>query len=134
MTEREKSSSTNNLSLVESYDSTGRQYLANVIELWGKKELRKSSEMLWGAVIQSIKALAASRSITKLYGLSELHEFVRELAKELGDDSLRKDFRELRVLHTNFYDENIFEEDFPDYFLKAIGFIDRIDKLRVVTR
>ena len=130
MTERAKSSGFNNPSLVESYNSTGRQYLSNALELLGKRELRKASEMLWGAVVQSIKALAASRGITNLYGLSELHGFVRELAKELGDDSLRQDFRELRVLHTNFYDEKIFEEDFPDYYTRAIGFIDRIDKLR----
>lgn len=128
MTTREKSSITASSSPVGQYKATGEHYLDNAIELIGKKELRKASEMLWGAVAQYVKALAASRGIN-IIGLSGLYEFVRELAKERDDEAISKDFNELHILHTNFYDENVPDDDFPIYYAKAIEYIGKIDNL-----
>jgi hypothetical protein len=122
MTKQEKSSSTINYSSVEQYKLTGDQYLHNAIELVDKKELRKASELLWGAITQYLKALAANKDIS-LIGLKDLYQYVRELAKEQNNEYIYNEFRELHVLHTNFYDENVPEDDFPLYYARAMKYM-----------
>lgn len=125
MTEQGKSSNTINSQLLAHYKATGDHYLHNAGELTGKKEFRKASEMLWGTATQAVKALAASKGI-RLYGLQDLYGFVRQVAKEKNDDTIRSTFYELHTLHTNFYDENIPEDDFPRYYELTVGFVSRI--------
>ncbi len=43
------------------YLKTRDQYLVNAEKLLARREYRKASELLWGAMVQSIKALAAKR-------------------------------------------------------------------------
>jgi hypothetical protein len=129
MTEQVKSSSFIDRRLVEQYKETGDHYLANAKALWSKNELRKASEMLWGAVAQYLKALKARKG-GKIYGLSEFHEFVKALAKEQTNEYFHSEFVFLRVLHNNFYDSGeVPDTDFPEYYARTIRYLRKINRL-----
>jgi hypothetical protein len=128
MTGQVRSSSTTSKRLVEQYKVTGDHYLANARELWRKKELRKASEMLWGAVAQYLKALRARKG-GEIYGLAGFHEFVTALAKEQRNQYFHTEFIFLRALHNNFYDQEVPETDFPDYYARAIRYLRKINTL-----
>lgn len=134
MTGQAGSLSTIEPSLVEQYRNMGEHYLENAAKLWSEKEFRKASEMLWGAIAQHLKGLAACKGKV-IFGLGDFYDFVKALAKEQGDDYLRKEFAELFVLHNNFYDEKIFQDDFPSYYMRTKIYVRRINKLiRIVLR
>ncbi|MBM3896918.1 MAG: hypothetical protein FJ358_00075 [Thaumarchaeota archaeon] len=111
--------------LVRRYLETRDHYFTNAQELISKGELRKASEMLWGAVTQSIKAFAAlrNRDISKH---DQFFNFMQQLSRELKDRSFYDLFIELNTLHRNFYDEFIPAEAFPLFFKKAKEFIEKI--------
>jgi hypothetical protein len=110
------------------YKRTRDHYFSNAQETIQKKEFRKASELLWGAATQSIKALA-TLSGTKIRGHSEFKIFLSEVAKAIGDQKLYTNFLEIESLHRNFYDEIIFEKDFPYYYEKILEFLKTIDFL-----
>src|SRR2546428_2146744 len=90
----------------EKYIETRNHYFTNAKELIVKGELRKASEMLWGAVTQTIKALAALKG-KKIVNHEQFYAYMERLSKELNDPSLFVTFTELNTLHRNFYDEFI---------------------------
>ena len=104
------------------------EYFANAELFAGKKEFRKASELLWGAVTQTIKALAATRGF-EIRSHTQFFDYMRSLSKELRSESLYKSFLFLNDLHKNFYDERISPVDFEIYFKEAYKFILEIDKL-----
>ncbi len=122
MTTPAKSSNTMTPSLVAHYKTTGDHYLQNAVDLSATKEIRKASELFWGAIVQYLKALAAINEIS-IIGLKDLYQFVRELAKEQKDEYIYKEFSELHILHTNFYDENVPEDDFPLYYARVMKYV-----------
>ena len=91
-------------------------------------EYRKASELLWGAVTQQLKALAATRDIM-IQSHRDFFDFIRQLAKELNDKSLYDEFVALNSLHRNFCDEVIPPEDFPDFYRRTIHYIERLEGL-----
>jgi len=91
-------------------------------------ELRKASELLWGAVTQQLKALAATRNVL-ITSHREFFDFLRQCSKELHETQLYADFVSLNALHRNFYDETIPPDAFPEFYDKAIQFIGRLDEL-----
>lgn len=104
------------------------QYRANADHAIEAGELRKASELLWGAVTQQLKALAATRQVV-ITSHRDFFDFLRQLASELKDESLYKDFVALNALHKNFYDETIPADVFPDYYEKSNQYIGRLDAL-----
>ncbi len=104
------------------------QYRANAEHAIEAGELRKASELLWGAVTQQLKALAATRDVI-ITSHRDFFDFLRQLAGEVKDETLYKDFVALNALHQNFYDETIPSDVFPDYYEKAIQYITRLDGL-----
>ena len=104
------------------------QYRANAEHAIEAGELRKASELLWGAVTQQLKALAATRDVI-ITSHRDFFDFLRQLASEIRDDTLYKDFVDLNALHKNFYDETIPPDVFPDYYAKSIEYIARLDML-----
>jgi hypothetical protein len=112
--------------VIYGYLSTRDSYLSNANELIEKKEYRKASELLWGAVTQSIKALAAIRNFS-IDIHSQFFDFLKNLSKEIGDGEIYALFLELNSLHRNFYDEIIREDDFPIYYEKVIRFLEKVD-------
>jgi len=104
------------------------QYRANAEHAIAAGEYRKASELLWGAVTQELKALAASYNII-ITSHRQFFDFLRQLASELGDRPLYEDFIALNALHKNFYDEIIPPDAFPGFYQKAIEYIVRLETL-----
>ena len=112
---------------VKEYLKARDEYYKNALEFIGKGELRKASELLWGAVAQSIKALAATRQI-RIETHAKFFDFMRQVARELKDEELYKKFLLLRDLHRNFYEEIIAPQDFEIYLKETTVFIKRIEE------
>jgi hypothetical protein len=104
------------------------EYLANAELFAGKKEYRKASELLWGAVTQAIKALAAKHKI-EIKSHGQFYDFMQEVCRELKNESLYKNFLFLNDLHKNFYDESIRPLDFDIYLKEAYNFILELDRI-----
>ena len=128
MTGQVKSSNIIDLELVEQYKTTADHYLAKAAQLWNKSEIRKASEMLWGAIAQYLKALAACKG-QAISTHRKFYPFVRQLAKERKNPYLRKEFVELGLLHNNFYDEEIPPEDFGTYYHRTKAYLRQINGL-----
>ena len=116
------------LEYVGSLYQTRDRYRSNAERAIVAGEYRKASELLWGAVTQQLKALAATHNIG-ITSHRQFFDFIRELAAELKDRSIYTDFVELNALHKNFYDETIPPDVFPDFYDKAIRFIGNLDAL-----
>ena len=114
--------------LVSSYIRTRDKYFNNSERLAGEGEFRKASELLWGAITQAIKALAATRG-RRISNHRQFFDFMRRLAAEIEEPALYESFLFLRNLHTNFYDETIPPEDFQIYRKRAHSFIIRLNEL-----
>lgn len=102
-------------------------YYQNAQELIARRELRKASEMLWGAVTQSVKALAAV-SNTRISNHRQFFTFLRDLSHELEDDYFYSSFVELNNLHRNFYDEFIPSDAFHILHKKAFDFMKKVEE------
>ena len=113
---------------VNSLYQTRDQYQSNAEHAIVAGEYRKASELLWGAVTQQLKALAATHNIG-ITSHRQFFDFIRQLAAELKDKPLYADFVDLNALHKNFYDETIPSDVFPDFYNKAIQYIKRLDAL-----
>jgi len=114
--------------LLSSYIKMRDKYLSNSEKLSGKGEFRKASELLWGAVTQAIKALAAAHE-RKISAHIGFFEFMRKLAEEVEDPELYRSFLFLRDLHKNFYDETIAPIDFQIYRKEAHSFIKKLNEI-----
>jgi len=114
--------------MVSSYIRTRDEYFNNSERLSGKGEFRKASELLWGAITQAIKALAAA-SGRRISQHRHFFDVMRRLTAEMGEPTLYESFLFLRQLHTNFYDETISPEDFQIYRRRALSFLTRLDEI-----
>lgn len=116
------------LDYLKNLDQTRDQYRSNAEHAIAAGEYRKASELLWGAVTQQLKALAATYNIV-ITSHGQFFDFLRQVASELNDRSLYADFVELNALHKNFYDEIIPPDVFPDLYEKAIQYVGRLEAL-----
>ena len=103
-------------------------YLSNAERLASRGEIRKASELLWGAVAQSIKAVAARRG-HRIESHRQLLTYARELARETGDQELYKQLLLARILHENFYDETLDPTDFEIIAREAYRLIAKLDRI-----
>jgi hypothetical protein len=110
------------------YVATGTHYLENAGQFVSQKELRKASELLWGAVSQYVKALAATDGLL-FTGHRQIRNYVRQSSIERHEPRLLRDFVLLEDLHRNFYDEKIAEDDFPVFLEATQSFIDYLTQL-----
>ncbi len=113
--------------LAELYQ-TRDQYRSNAEEAILAREFRKASELLWGAVTQQLKALAAACNVI-IQSHREFFDFLRQLSVELQDKQIYEDFIVLNALHKNFYDETIPPDALPGFYDKAVRFISHLDEL-----
>lgn len=124
---QEKLSHSENSTFSE-YIDTRNHYYKNMEKTVNKGEYRKASELLWGAVTQSIKALASLSGI-----IISQHKFfrtyTRDVARETRDTEYHELFLTLETLHRNFYDEKIDPVDFPLYLEKANKFLEKTEQL-----
>lgn len=114
--------------LLALFYETRDQYRSNADKAIAAGEYRKASELLWGAITQQLKALAAAQSII-ISSHRQFFDFLRELCAERQDMTLYNDFVNLNALHKNFYDETIPPDAFPPFYEKGLSFIARVDDL-----
>ena len=105
-------------------------YLSNAEDMIKKNNLRKASELLWGAIAQTIKSLASLSNIG-IYSHNQFKLYIKDLSRQLKDKYLSLTFSYLENLHRNFYDEKIPEEEFPEYYKETILFIKKLDKIAI---
>ncbi len=117
-----------NQSNFHKYISTRDHYFHNMESSLKKKNYRKASELLWGAITQAIKALASLSNIT-IRSHNFFRTYTREIAKEINDSEYHELFLNLQILHQNFYDEQFDPVDFPIYHRKALLFLEKNDEL-----
>ena len=103
-------------------------YYNNALKYAAKGKFPKASELLWGAVTQSLKALAATRNIY-IVSHAMFFSFTHDLSKELEDEEFHRSFLFLNTLHKNFYDEVIDPKDFQMYHEEAESFLRKITEI-----
>ncbi len=104
------------------------EYWNNGLKYVGEGKFSKASEFLWGAVAQSIKAVAAMRNISVIKHPMFFH-FMRKLSRELEDKELYGSFLSLNELHKNFYDEYMGPMEIQIYLEKAERFLQRVEEI-----
>ena len=130
-------------SRVEKYQKTFDEYYKEAKELRDKKDYRQAGEKLWGAVTALIKLYSAKKGISiEVWDHAKLFRFVsNNVSDELitlpdgSKISLRKAFYNLlsngNMLHKNFYENDLDEKSFNEYFNTVTELIDAIKKIVV---
>ena len=88
-------------------------YFRNALGAIEAGSTEKASELLWGSITQALKAVAARKG-TELNSHGELRKYAGDLAKELEDESILRDFSDAESLHRNFYNLRFKLEDITD--------------------
>lgn len=115
----------------EAYLSQREIYLQNAIKFKNNGRLRKASELLWGAITQTLKAYAfLFDKIITTHG--QFFTFTKEVAKEQGDETIYTGFLEVNSLHRNFYDDFIPVDSFPSVFSESMKYQNKIDALIII--
>ena len=89
------------------YSERSHHYLANAAAMLRQQHPEKSSEFLWGAMAEALKAVAALKDI-RLRTHAEISRYARDVAKQLSDERLLDAYSIAETLHSNFY-EGMFE-------------------------
>jgi len=95
----------------EAYLAQSLKYLENAEKFLGRENPEKAGEFLWGSVATAFKALVMAKKGKEIKSHGQFWDVARELARETGDESLYKNFREANSLHSNFYDARLSLED-----------------------
>lgn len=92
------------LSAAEAYWERGLRYWRQVKEHLQRNELSKATELAWGSLVETFKALAATEG-KELRTHREIREYARRVALSTGDEQLFHCFRDAEAAHSNFYQE-----------------------------
>jgi len=109
------------------------KYLRDAEDFLAKGDYVQASEKAWGAAAQMVKAVAA-REGRVLRSHRELHEYVAELSRKMGDREVVRLWLAASSLHQNFYenwlpgdavksaveDVKVFVEKLKRYFYKCL--------------
>jgi len=125
---------------VEKYQKIFDEYYKEAKELREKKEYSQAGEKLWGAVTALIKLYAAKKGIRiEVWDYAKLFRFI---SNNVGDEqielqgsriSLKEAFYDLlshgNMLHKNFYENDLDEKSFDEYFNTVTELIEAIKKI-----
>ena len=89
--------------IIWSYVTHSRQYLGNALLALQNGEAGKAGELLWGSVVEALQAVAAYRN-RPIRTHRDLKNFAIQLARDLKDETIQKDFIVAESLHHNFYE------------------------------
>jgi len=88
----------------KAYWETAEHLLARAEKELAGGNLRQASEKIWGAAALAIKAVAWAKEKRRLASHGELWSFVDELAREMGDETIRDGWRAATAMHVNYYE------------------------------
>ena len=80
------------------YSDNAKEYL--------KKDFQKASEMVWGAMLCTIKAVATKKN-ELINSHNKLFKYASKLAKEQNDKNVYYSLLQASLLHKNFYESNL---------------------------
>ena len=89
--------------VAQDYLTASRDLLGQAKAEMAAGDIRQASEKGWGAAAQIVKAIAEQRD-WRHRGHGHLHEAVRRLRDETGDQDIRRLFQVANSLHVNFYE------------------------------
>ncbi len=118
---------------VGGYLELAGKYLAEARVLLGKGDFTQASEKLWGAVAETVKALATSEG-RLLRTHRRLWTYVDRLASRLGEPELRRLFSSANTLHQNFYENMLPPETVKQFALDCEKLISRLKPLIKTSR
>jgi hypothetical protein len=95
---------------IEQHKTQSLHYFENALNAIQAGNAEKAGEFLWGSMAQALKAVAARKGV-QLNSHGQLRNYASQLAKELGDESIAKNFRDAESLHRNFYEFGFELED-----------------------
>ena len=94
---------TDSVEAIRRYGVHAKQYLANGLVALQNAEAGKAGELLWGSVAEALQAVAAYSNIP-VKSHRDLKNFAIQLARQLNDQTIEKNFIMAESLHHNFYD------------------------------
>jgi len=112
-------------SRIEIHLSLSDKYLREAEDLIKKGDHLQASEKGWGAASQLVKAVAAKRG-EELRSHGELHRFVAELRREVGDGELSTLWASAASLHQNFYENWLPSETVNDWIENVKKFVEKL--------
>ena len=118
----------NDSEVITNYIKQRDTYLQNAENFYKRGKYRKSSEMLWGAITQNIKALAATADI-EIKKHKEFFIFMETITEELNNEYYYAEFLKINNLHRNFYDEFIPPDAFDTVYREALKYLSKLDEL-----
>ena len=113
---------------VQAYEQTRDHYLSNAEKRLNEGDYRKASELLWGAVTQQLKLLAALNGKV-INSHREFDTFIDEVVEETGNEDFAGLYGAAERLHRNFYDEVIQKRFFQGHAERAIRLILMLETL-----
>ena len=102
-----------------------REFITLADQFFGAGNSMVGAEMLWGAVTQLVIAIGMRRQ-EPIQDHQHRRATVRNLARELGEDSIRRDFSEAQRLHAHFYHNDMHPELLNSAVAKTHALIDRL--------
>lgn len=117
------------------YQRRAEKYLDNARNSAIKHEFAKASELLWGTIVELIKAIGI------LYGQDpsrfkhkEIVNTGKRIASQLGDEDMSRLIDKAQAFHANFYEdfmsEEVFGEDYEAMIRLSIKLLNIINKKR----
>jgi len=113
----------------EIHENLSEKYLKDAEEFMKKGDYVQASEKAWGAASQMLKAEAARRGV-ELRSHSALHRFVITIARERGDEEIRRLWQSAGMLHQNFYENWLPKEMVVENIKDVKDFIKRLKEGR----
>jgi len=108
------------LELSHEYEQRALEYQANSMELLRRGELAKAGEMLWGALVSYLNAIAVLLRGEPLRRHGEVRKLGRQVAIARGDRELHEYIITTEAIHANFYHEFMSKEEFLEYYARAL--------------
>ena len=102
-----------------------REFITLADHFFGAGNSMVGAEMLWGAVTQIVIVIALNRR-EPIQDHQHRRATVRNLASELGDSSIRRDFSEAQRLHAHFYHNDMPPELLNSAITKTRALINRL--------
>ncbi len=101
------------------------KYLKESEELVGRGDYVQASEKAWGAASQMVKALATKEG-KELRSHGELHKYVLEIVKKIGDQEIRRFWQVATSLHQNFYENWLPDEIVRESIQDVKKFVEKL--------
>ena len=99
------------------YKAQSIRYVENAFSFIEAGDAEKAGELLWGAMAEALKAVAASEG-KKIEHHWEIGNYARELTKRLGDNSIFDAYGHASYLHSGFYEAGLCMEDVYTYAME----------------